>query len=235
MLHFVFGASPQRFLCHFPNKIASFPQQLESLPQQLVSLPQHIFSFPQQLCVILLPTKKTWFFLEILFGVSYLNITGSLWRKLKLFEDLNHIVVSSWSSKTRTWHCQVGIWSSSNFVLRRIFLCWFHRQYHWPWPGDRQLDLSHQDLTWCSCRQEMRKRNPVFTCRRLGLLYFWQYFLQHIALQRSRSSLERLSIRRKRWSVMQRWISTTAHLPLISRSPPAHLTTLSFPSKMVKL
>ena len=76
---------------------------------------------------------------------------------------------------------------------------------------------------------------PVFTCRRLGLLYLWQYFLQHITLQRSRSSLERLSIQRRRWSVMQRGISTTAHLPLISRSPPAHLTTLSFPSKMVKL
>ena len=35
---------------------------------------------------------------------------------------------------------------------------------------------------------------PVFTCRRLGLLYLWQYFLQHIALQRSRSSLERFSV-----------------------------------------
>ena len=74
---------------------------------------------------------------------------------------------------------------------------------------------------------------PVFTCHRLGLLYVWQYFLQHIALQRSRSSLERLSVRRRRWSVMQRWsswTSTTAHFPLISCSPPAHLLLTSPPS-----
>ena len=48
MLHFVFGASPQRFLCHFPNKIASFPQQFASFPQQLESLTQQLVSLLQQ-------------------------------------------------------------------------------------------------------------------------------------------------------------------------------------------
>ena len=90
MLHFVFGASPQRFLCHFPNKIASFPQQFASFPQQLESLPQqHIFSFPQQLCVTLPPAKKSWFFKKKSW-FSYLNIPASLWKKLYRFWGFRH-------------------------------------------------------------------------------------------------------------------------------------------------
>ena len=65
MLHFVFGASPQRFLCHFPNKIASFPQQFASFPQQncfispttwvtspttCVTSPTHFLISPTTLC-----------------------------------------------------------------------------------------------------------------------------------------------------------------------------------------
>ena len=31
---------------------------------------------------------------------------------------------------------------------------------------------------------------PGFTCRRLGLLYLWQYVIQYIALQSSTAQLE---------------------------------------------
>ena len=65
IFHFVFGASPQRFLCHFPNKIASFPQQFASFPQQncfispttwvtspttCVTSPTHFLISPTTLC-----------------------------------------------------------------------------------------------------------------------------------------------------------------------------------------
>ena len=72
MLHFVFGASPQRFLCHFPNKIASFPQQFASFPQQncfispttwvtspttCVTSPTHFLISPTTLCHFATPKK----------------------------------------------------------------------------------------------------------------------------------------------------------------------------------
>ena len=218
--------SPQHILCQFPNKFALFPQQ------NCFISPTHFLISPATLCHFAPHQKTMIFFGNFIWGFISQHHWITL-TKAKTFRGFKShrcfkLVIQNEDLALPSWH----IWSSSYFVLRRIFLCWFHRQYHWTWPGDRQLDLSHQDLTWCSCRQEMRKRNPVFTCRRLGLLYLWQYFLQHIALQRSRSSLERLSVRRRRWSVMQRWsswTSTTAHFPLISCSPPAHLTTLSFP------
>ena len=53
-MHFVYGASPQHILLHFPIKLlhlpikfASFPQQIASFPQQFASFPQQIASFPQ--------------------------------------------------------------------------------------------------------------------------------------------------------------------------------------------
>ena len=53
-MHFVYGASPQHILLHFPIKLlhlpikfASFPQQIASYLQQFASFPQHIASFPQ--------------------------------------------------------------------------------------------------------------------------------------------------------------------------------------------
>ena len=54
LFHFVYGASPQHILLHFPIKLlhlpikfASFPQQIASFPQQFASFPQQIASFPQ--------------------------------------------------------------------------------------------------------------------------------------------------------------------------------------------
>merc|ERR1712016_366810 len=46
--HFVFGSSPQRFLCHFPNKFASFPICFVS-PTKLLHFPNNLSHFPNNL------------------------------------------------------------------------------------------------------------------------------------------------------------------------------------------
>ena len=47
--HFVYGASPQHILLHFPIKLFHFPIKFASFPQQTASFPQEYASFPQQI------------------------------------------------------------------------------------------------------------------------------------------------------------------------------------------
>ena len=47
-MHFVYGASPQHILLHFPIKLLHFPIKFASFPQKNASFPQQFAAFPQQ-------------------------------------------------------------------------------------------------------------------------------------------------------------------------------------------
>ena len=49
LFHFVYGASPQHILLHFPIKLLHLPIKFASFPQQIASFPQQFASFPQQI------------------------------------------------------------------------------------------------------------------------------------------------------------------------------------------
>ena len=100
LFHFVYGASPQHILLHFPIKllhlpikfasfpqqIASFPQQLASFPQQIASFPQHSFSLPQHILCHFAKHRIKVFFCDLFSFLPFLAFPRQLywwseWRR----------------------------------------------------------------------------------------------------------------------------------------------------------
>ena len=92
-MHFVYGASPQHILLHFPIKllhlpikfasfpqqIASFPQQFASFPQQIASFPQHSFSLPQHILCHFAKHRIKVFFCNLFSFSPFLDVLRQLY------------------------------------------------------------------------------------------------------------------------------------------------------------
>ena len=93
LFHFVYGASPQHILLHFPIKllhlpikfasfpqqIASFPQQFASFPQQIASFPQHSFSLPQHILCHFAKHRIKVFFCNLFIFSPFLDVLRQLY------------------------------------------------------------------------------------------------------------------------------------------------------------
>ena len=97
-MHFVYGASPQHILLHFPIKllhlpikfasfpqqIASFPQQFASFPQQIASFPQHSFSLPQHILCHFAKHRVKVFFCDLFSFLPFLAVPRQLYKNFSL-------------------------------------------------------------------------------------------------------------------------------------------------------
>ena len=112
LFHFVYGASPQHILLHFPIKllhlpikfasfpqqIASFPQQFASFPQQIASFPQHSFSLPQHILCHFAKHRIKVFFCDLFSFLPFLAVPRQLYWWSEWWRDL------TWPRKTMTKH-----------------------------------------------------------------------------------------------------------------------------------
>ena len=109
-MHFVYGASPQHILLHFPIKllhlpikfasfpqqIASFPQQFASFPQQIASFPQHSFSLPQHILCHFAKHRIKVFFCDLFSFLPFLAVPRQLYWWSEWWRDL------TWPKKAMT-------------------------------------------------------------------------------------------------------------------------------------
>ena len=112
LFHFVYGASPQHILLHFPIKllhlpikfasfpqqIASFPQQFASFPQQIASFPQHSFSLPQHILCHFAKHRIKVFFCDLFSFLPFLAVPRQLYWWSEWWRDL------TWPKKAMTKH-----------------------------------------------------------------------------------------------------------------------------------
>ena len=101
-MHFVYGASPQHILLHFPIKLlhlpikfasfpqqtASFPQQFASFPQQIASFPQHSFSLPQHILCHFAKHRIKVFFCDLFSFLPLLAVPRQLYWWSEWWRDL---------------------------------------------------------------------------------------------------------------------------------------------------